>query len=212
MNQIVALVEEADGLAARAHREDLLGEARALKDATWATSGFPDLFGGAVGRDVRVELSNGLRLAGRVQLVGVDFFFLTTSPSSNNQLGVGGFLVPLAQIRGLGMVHGAFALGGAVAQAQLHQGVRRLLSGGVCMASCREQEPEPRWQVIKAGKDWVGLAAKAKSAKEVNALEHGLIAPLGSVVVFALNAGVAASEVVAQLTGFDSPLPSSANL
>jgi Flp pilus assembly pilin Flp len=58
----------------------------------------------------------------------------------------------------------------------------------------------------------VGFAAKTRSAKEVNALEHGLIAPLGSVVVFALNAGATASEVVAQLTGFDSPLPSSANL
>jgi len=219
MNPMSAIVEEVDELAVMVRQVDLLDQARALKDATWATSEFRDLLGGAVGRDVCFELPGGESLSGRLHLVGTDFSYLDSTAGSgvcetrgDEARALSNHLVPSWSISGFAMKHGAFALGGAVSDVDLHQGLRRLLAAGLSVTAETFGLTASRREVVKSGRDWVCIGEGRALRKKVGTLENCQVAPLCSIVLFTLNAGVAPSEVVAQLAGFHAPLPPSTNL
>ena len=219
MNQMSSIAVEVDELAAMVRQEDLLDQARALKDATWATSEFRDLLGGAVGRDVRFELHGGESVSGRLHLVGIDFSYIccesdsaTGQPPARESGVTRNYLVPNWSISGFAMSHGAFALGGSAKDIDLHQGLRRLLAAGSSVSTETLRSITQRRPLVKSGRDWVCLGEESSLRKRAGTLENCQVAPLCSVVFFVLNSGIAPSEIVAQLAGFHPPLPPSANL
>lgn len=203
MVEMLELKEQMQRLSQAVQQEEVLDQAAAVRDTTWATSQLRNLISGALGRSVALELTSGTRLTGKVDFVGADFMVLSQPRAT---------LVNLYALTGLAMTKGNFALGGLVSDIEIHQAFWRLASQVPSAQACLVGSNQVSWQVMRTGADWVALRAFESSSEQVDVLGRCLVAPLGALAFLVFNPVVTASEVVVQLSGLHSPLPPSTNL